>query len=223
MKQQSANRPVSLRRAPLSSSAGFSLFELVVFIVAVAIIYAYAANRFAEFPAQAERANFTAITTQLQSSLNLEVITVLASGRGGLIDVFEGINPMDLLLRPPSNYRGAYHQDATDSLPRRSWYFDGVKQELVYLVNDIDRASYQISGVLVPTEEIRFVVRVGQSETDVVSGLDVTLAERRGSVSASNRKSRISGVVLDPVFPFIWGVGNENEVMTSVIEATIEE
>ena len=31
----------------IAHSGGFSLFELVVFIISVAIIYAYAANRFA--------------------------------------------------------------------------------------------------------------------------------------------------------------------------------
>ena len=39
------------------------MFELVVYIISVSIIYAYASNRFVAFPADAERANFIAILT----------------------------------------------------------------------------------------------------------------------------------------------------------------
>jgi type II secretory pathway pseudopilin PulG len=223
LKQQSATFRVSQNRSPLKSSAGFSLFELVAFIVSVAIIYASAVNRFAAFPAQAERANFIAITTQLQSSLNLEVMTVLASGRGSLVGVFEGINPMDLLLRAPSNYQGSYYQASVSSLPRRSWYFDDIKGELVYLVNDSSSASYSVNGVLVPTDEIRFSVQVGRGDIDTASGRDVALAQRNGAVPASRRESRVTGVVLQPVIPFVWGEGVENEVMIGVASTQISE
>ena len=193
------------------SSRGFSLFELVVFIISVAIIYAFAANRFAGFPAQAERANFLAITTQLQSSLNLEVMTVLASGQGELVTAFEGINPMDLLLQPPFNYLGAFSNPDVASLDRRSWYFDLSREELVYLVNDIGGVFNQIEGMLAPADEIRFKVRVGRGEVDARTGLDIALAERKGAVPSGSRRNRATGVILEPTTPFYWREFDDND------------
>ena len=62
------------RELKLAGSGGFSLFELVVFIICVAIIYASAANRFSDFPGEAERANFLAVSAQIQAD----------AGAGGL-------------------------------------------------------------------------------------------------------------------------------------------
>ena len=186
------------------SSRGFSLFELVVFIISVAIIYAFAANRFAGFPAQAERANFLAITTQLQSSLNLEVMTVLASGQGEFVTAFEGINPMDLLLQPPFNYLGSFSNPDVASFDWRSWYFDLSREELVYLVNDVGGVFNQIEGLLSPVDEIRFKVRVGRGEVDARTGLDIALAERTGAVPIGGRRNRATGVILEPTTPFFW-------------------
>ena len=95
-----------MNRINFQKHAGFSLFELVVFIISIAIIYAYATNRFAEFPGQAERANFMAVTTQLQTGVNLEMMMALGSGRVTSLEQFEGVNPMDLMLSAPTNYLG---------------------------------------------------------------------------------------------------------------------
>lgn len=201
-----------------NASRGFSLFELVVFIISVAIIYAAAANRFAQFPAQAERANFIAITTQLQSSLNLEMMAMLASGRGGRLDAFEGVNPMDLLLRPPSNYLGAFINADSATLDRRSWYFDLDRQQLIYLVNDVGGVFLETNRGPLPTDEIRFEVRLVRNEYDDRTGLDIKLGQESGEVPPSARRTRFSGIVLQPVVPYIWGgQGNETELMDAAI------
>ena len=202
------------------SSRGFSLFELVVFIISVAIIYAFAANRFTSFPAQAERANFIAITTQLQSSLNLELMTVLARGRGGMAGVFEGINPMDLLLQPPANYLGSFRSPDPSRMDRRSWYFDAGREELVYLINDMGGVFLDLNNVPIPTQEIRFKVRIANGEVDKRTGLDTTLAERAGNVPRYARQSRVSGVLLQPIIPFIWGDFDESEGLIEPAIAT---
>lgn len=186
-------------------SGGFSLFELVVFIISVAIIYAYAANRFAEFPGQAERANFMAVTTQLQSGVNLEMILAVGAGRIGNLERFEGVNPMDLMLESPTNYLGVYSPAQAAELPRRSWYFDPTSEELVYLINDVGGAYLIVNGISYPTDEIRFKLVADYSEVDRRSGLPVHIAERDGTeVPEEDIKRRLNGMVLRPSTPYQW-------------------
>ncbi len=189
-----------------STSAGFSLFELVVFIISVAILYAYAANRFAEFPGQAERANFLAITTQLQTAVNLEVNLARGLGRLSRPEMLAGANPMDLLLQPPSNYLGAFESIDTSSVGRRLWYFDRSRQELVYLVNDSTGVFYLLDGEEFPTAELRFRIVAEYEDFDAQTRLPVSVLENAGNeVSEENRETRLSGVLMRPVIPYRWG------------------
>lgn len=185
---------------------GFSLFELVVFIISVAIIYAYAANRFQEFPGQAERANFLAVTTQIQSAINLEMMYGVGVGRISSPQRLEGANPMDLMLEPPSNYLGAYDIVDTSRLDRRTWYFDRGSQELVYLVNDASGVALLINGVEVPTDEIRFKLVADFGMHDRESGLPVRALESAGQTVAEEDQERaFNGIVMRPVIPYKWG------------------
>lgn len=191
---------------PLRGAAGFSLFELVVFIIAVAIIYAYAANRFADFPGQAERANFLAVTTQIKSAVNLEMLYGVGVGRISSPQKLEGANPMDLLLEPPSNYIGAFDAVDTARLDRRVWYFDRRNQELVYLVNDASGVALLIDGREVPTNEIRFRLEADYSMHDELSGLPVRVLESAGQeVPEDDQVREFNGIVMRPVTPYKWG------------------
>jgi len=199
---------------------GFSLFELVVFIILVAIIYATAANRFADFPGQAERANFLAVTTQLQTAINLEMMIGLGTGRIRSAERMDGVNPMDLMLQPPSNYIGVFDLVDRERVQRRTWYFDRSRGELVYLVNDTTGVYLVNNGIDVPTDEIRFRIMVEYGEEDMRSGLPVEIAENDGSiVPPENRRTRLRGVLLRPVFPYKWGGADAD---TLIAEATNE-
>jgi len=204
----------------IKGNSGFSLFELVVFIISVAIIYAYAANRFSEFPAQAERANFTAIFTQLQSGITLES---MFGGNGGIIQdpsILEGINPMDLLLSTPSNYLGAFDVADEDEMSRRSWYFDKTRNELVYLVNDVGGVYLEINGTLIPTDSLHFKVKAMYREIDAATGLDAAIANRTSPSYSKDASGRFSGMLLQPVIPFVWGEEVEEELMSSALAST---
>ena len=204
----------------LQKAEGFSLFELVVFIILVAIIYATAAIRFADFPGQAERANFMAITTQLQTAVNLEMMIGLGTGRIRSAEKMDGVNPMDLMLQPPSNYIGVFDLIDRERIQRRVWYFDRPRQELVYLVNDTTGVYLVSDGIEVPTDEIRFRIMVEYGEEDIRSGLPVEIAENDGSiVPPENRRTRLRGVLLRPVFPYKWGGADAD---TLIVEATNE-
>lgn len=216
--QQLNGRSVSFNAR---SVAGFSLFELVAFIIAVAIIYSVAANRFAEFPGQAERANFLAITTQLQSAINLEMMFGVGLGRVSSATNLEGANPMDLMLEPPSNYLGAFDVVDSNRIQRRVWFFDRRVGELVYLVNDPTGVFILRDGVEIPADELRFRIEADYGEYDTVTGLPVALVESDGSrVPEENRLTRLNGVVMRPVIPYRWGVAPAETLVDEALETS---
>lgn len=194
-------------RSP-SKAAGFSIFELVVFIISSAIIYSYAANQFSSFPGEAERANFLAVSTQIQTGVNMELMFGLKAFSGAPVERYEGANPMDLMLEPPSNYLGAFGSVDSSSLPRRSWFFDATRKELVYLVNDATQVYLIQNGNSIQSNEIRFKITADYSEVDAETGIPVDI----GGLE-SQSKQRLNGVVFRPTIPYQWGtVGEANLV-----------
>lgn len=142
-----------------------TLFELVVYILVVAILFSFALNRFREYPGEAERANFVAVREQIRTGVNLAMLSAISSGDWSEVRSMEGGNPMDLMLETPSNYVGELSSVAADELPRRIWYFDRGSGELVYRANDIGNLYRLSNGDRVPAEEIRLrLTRVGDRE-----------------------------------------------------------
>ena len=186
-------------------NSGFSLFELVVFIISVAIIYAAAARRFADFPGEAERANFFAVTTQIQSGVNLESMLGITRGTAGQMQYYQNANPMDLLLDPPSNYIGAYDYVDVNALDRRVWYFDLTNGELVYLVNDNTNLYLVIGGQRVLADELRFELTVNYRYQDRETGLPIELSDdSEANADLSLYRRSYGGLLLKPVIPFEW-------------------
>ncbi|MEX2130919.1 MAG: type II secretion system protein [Pseudohongiellaceae bacterium] len=199
---------------PFSRNAGFSLFELIVFIICVAIIYSAAANRFAEFPGEAERANFLAVSSQIQAAVNLELMMAMLASNREVIARYESANPMDFLLETPSNYLGAFYLPDASGLPRRSWYFDQSTNELVYLINDADDVFVMQQGVQIPTNELRFKIEIEYRYRDSVTGLPVEVPESteitevtdatKDQIDTTIRRT-LAGMLLRPVTPYVWG------------------
>lgn len=188
-----------------------------MFIISVAIIYAYAANRFAEFPAQAERANFISVLTQLQAGINLELMFGSSGGVLQSPELLVGVNPMELMLSPPSNYLGEYDASRPERLERRSWYFDRDREELVYLVNAEAGVYLQIGGDLVPTNELRFKVEAVRRKFDTATGLDAVVAGRANPVPESNLQERLAGILLQPLTPYTWESAEEAELVAPTL------
>lgn len=204
------------KRNPLSNPSkarGFSLFELVVFIICVAIIYAAAARRFAGFSGEAERANFMAITIELQTAIKLEVMMGVNLGRYTTIEAFSGANPMGLLLAPPMNYLGAFDIVDSTQFPRRVWYFDKATEELVYLVNDNEDLSVNVGGVNVIADEIRFKMQIEYRYEDKLTGLPLEVVRNRDAIPEENLRRKISGILMKPKYPFNWSGSDPNSLI----------
>lgn len=162
---------------------GFSLFELIAYILIVSITFSFAFNRFADFPGEAERANFTSIMMQLKSGVTLQMMNGIATGKWNELTVLEGSNPMDLMLETPANYVGELGPIDVSQLPRRIWYFDATAGELVYLANNTENLYAMVDGAAQPTDHVR--LRIAMKYND-------------------EERKDWSGVTLDPVVPFVW-------------------
>ena len=199
-------KPTPPHRALLGNrQEGFSLFELVVFIISVAIIYATAANRFAAFPDAAERANFIAIVSQIQSGINLQSMEYVVNSNSREAQFLESANPMDFMLQAPSNYIGAFDLVDTERLERRSWYFDRVAGHLVYLVNAEDAVVLEMGAVEIPTDEIRFHLAVEYSYEDR-RGRAVSVADydESGGLNNPTIQRKFRGIRFEAVTPYRW-------------------
>jgi len=111
---------------------GFSLLELVVVIVVVAILSGILLTRVLPLIGQAERVAFVQTRQQLRSALLLEAAERVARGESDALVSLSGMNPMALMLEPPGNYVGAGPPGGTEAMPRRAWYFDEADRLLVY-------------------------------------------------------------------------------------------
>lgn len=180
-------RNAALNKAPVKRQRqrGFSLFEMIIYILAASILFSAAFNRYREFPGEAERANFLAITAQLNAAINLQMMNAIAGGNFNQLNGFNGVNPMDFMLSTPGNYVGAFGTIDESALPRRIWYFNQTTGELVYLANDASNLYLVQGGQRVPTGRISFRVQ------------NVVMPRADGS-------SAWQGLLLAPVVPFEW-------------------
>jgi prepilin-type N-terminal cleavage/methylation domain-containing protein len=118
---------------------GFSLLELVVVVIAVAILSGVALDRLLPLIGRAQRAAFLDVQRELQSSLMLAAAERITSGDAATIPSLAAANPMSLLLTPPPNYLGELEAPAPADVPPASWYFDALTGRLVYRVGRYTR------------------------------------------------------------------------------------
>lgn len=125
---------------------GFTLFELIIVIVVVAILVKIAIDRLEEHWEAAEKAAMEQIVGVIKSSLHLQSIKLIAQNRAGDIKELVTKNPINWLAEKPRNYLGEFNNPSIDDLPKGNWYFDTTQHQLVYLVNKGDHFLADKSG-----------------------------------------------------------------------------
>ena len=113
---------------------GFSLLELVVVVIAVAILMGVALDRLLPLVGRAQRAAFLQVQRELQSALLLEAAERITRGEAATLSELAAANPMTLLLTPPANYVGPLAAPRPEDVPPASWYFDEQSRSLAYRV-----------------------------------------------------------------------------------------
>ena len=180
-------------------SNGFTLFEMVVVICSIVILYMVAEQRLNELPAAAERASYFAVMDQLKIGVNFEMYTGIAKGEMTRVRGLEGSNPMDLMLEAPRNYRGVLQEVTDTNIERRSsWYFESGTGELVYVVGG---ASIDDVWVTYGNTEVNY----GQIRLKIENVY-------RGSEDDASTPGQWEAVLLEPVRPFRWERREEEPV-----------
>jgi hypothetical protein len=193
-------------------SRGFSLFEMVVAICSIVILYMVAEERLNQLPGAAERANFYGVLQQVKAGVNFEMVSLLASGRTGEIRELEGRNPMDFLIEGPSNYRGELDV-VTDAVERRNaWYFETSTGELVFVVGgaSIDGVKVIVAGVPVSLGQIRF--KLTNIYSDAEESGESAQRRRTGGLRGERVEGKWQALILAPVREFTWDRGPEEPI-----------
>ena len=123
----SANRQAGRQR-------GFTLFELIVVVSIISVLFVFAAERLMKLAVQAERAQVQQTIGVLKSALAMEIAAHVARDTIPELAKWAGANPMDLLADPPKTYLGALDRPDPAAIEGGSWYFDRRAGELVYRV-----------------------------------------------------------------------------------------
>ena len=176
-----------LQKMPRSSQ-GFTLFEMVVVICVIVILYMVAAQRLSELPAAAERASFYGTLGQIKAGVNFEMISKLTSQKSSELRNLSGANPMAFLLETPNNYRGEQEWVNDRNAQRGGWYYETSSGELVYVISgsSINDVFVELSGMMVNYGQIRLKL------TNIYKGNGV------------GQQGNWQGLSLVEVMPFRW-------------------
>lgn len=115
-------------------SAGFTLFELIVVIILVAVLAAVLLGRFLIYQEMAEKTAMEQTVGAIQSALTIQLAGLIARGQMQDISRLAAVNPMTLLSGTQKNYAGEYFAVKPGDIPSGNWYFDLKNRQLVYSV-----------------------------------------------------------------------------------------
>lgn len=170
-------------------SAGFTLFELIIVIILVAVFSGILFGRFLNYQELAEKVAMEQTAGAVRSALNLQVARLITQGRMDDISKIETVNPMKFMTDQQKNYVGEIYEASLDNIPAGSWYYDLKRRELVYLVH---RGEHFASG--------------GDGLKRVRYKVGVVYNEELFREAAAVTKKELGGVVLKEVDPYAWDV-----------------
>jgi prepilin-type N-terminal cleavage/methylation domain-containing protein len=174
-------------RVRARAARGFSLIELVVVVIAVAILTGVALDRLLPLVGRAQRVAFLQVRGALQSALLLEAAERITRGEAQRLSELAARNPMTLLLEPPANYVGSLEAPDAAAVPRASWYYDERAHVLVYRVGK--HTKFRPLGG--PPDRVELKVTFAYEDRD-----------HDGSFDAS--RDHFDGLRLDPVDSYDW-------------------
>lgn len=174
-------------RAASRRPSGFTLFELVVVVAAIAILAGVALDRVLPLIGRAQRAAFVRVRADLQSALFLEAADRITRGEADTLAELATGNPMALLLEPPANYVGSVGPRSDRDIPRASWYYDERAGHLAYRVGRYTRFTAKQG----PRDLIELTVAFAFEDRD-----------RDGVFDAAG--DRFGGLTLESVHAYEW-------------------
>lgn len=112
---------------------GFTLFELAVATIIVALLMSLLLVRLHSYQREAQEVAVQRLVGALRTALSVKSAQLsVAKKEHQLLRIIDE-NPMSWLVEVPGNYVGEYYSPEGKSLPEDSWYFDRGNKELVYI------------------------------------------------------------------------------------------
>ena len=182
-----APRDSTPRRRPGRLSAGFTLFELVIAIVLVAVFGGILLGRFHTYQEMAEKAAMEQTAGAVRSALAIQAAGLLARGKVDELHKLAGLNPMVLLTDAQKNYIGEFYDVTSGDITRGSWYYDLKRRELVYVVRNGMHFEPDENG----NKVVRFKVGLVYNDWQKASNAETL---------------EVAGIVLKEVRPYSWDI-----------------
>ncbi len=114
--------------------SGFTLFELIIVIVLVGLLFLIASWRLLPLRGDAEAAHVATTVGALRSALGLEVTERIVEDSLDSAAELDRTNPMPLLAEVPGRYIGEVESAQEADIPPGSWYFERTSGQLRYRV-----------------------------------------------------------------------------------------
>lgn len=114
--------------------SGFTLFELIIVIVLVGLLFLVAAWRLLPLRGDAEAAHVASTIGTLRSALGLEVSERIVEDSLESAAALARSNPMALLASAPGNYAGEVTSAESPAISPGDWYFEVDSGQLRYRV-----------------------------------------------------------------------------------------
>ena len=171
---------------PPEKQTGFTLLELAVTIIAIAILVSIFLNRMQRYQELAEKTVVEATVANMRTGLRYRIAELMINGRMNEMDNLSRENPMLWLKASPSNYVGQFAQAQDQRIPPGSWYFNPRQHELVYL---LQRSRY---------------FKPGPDGQKVIRFRVITSTQKQ----SANTSARVEGISLAPVGSYDWPVFN---------------
>ncbi len=181
------NSRLAERRA---RTGGFTLFELIVVIVLVAILSGMLLRRFINYQEMAERVAMEQTAGAVRSALTIQLAGLIARGKLEDAPRLESINPMNFLSEPQKNYVGEFFSVKPGDIPAGSWYYDLKSRQLVYTVQHDAHFTSSKKG----EKAVRYKVSLVYNDNLFVP-----------AGNAASQKE-IGGVTLKVIYPYTWNL-----------------
>jgi len=157
-----------------------ALFEIILVIILICLLFLVGMNRLLPLRGAAEQAAVTGSIGAMQAALGNRVAATVVKEGFAALPQFEGRNPVEFLAQPPADYRGAQSPLELDAMAPGDWAFDSSRGVLVYRVR---YAQYLSQGLRNPPRgEWRIELRYegeGRRAEELRSVLLTPLAELR--------------------------------------------
>jgi general secretion pathway protein G len=129
-----------------ANQRGFTLFELLIVIVVIALLFNIAVDQLKKYWEAAEKSAMEQTVGVIRSALQLQVTKLIAQNRIRDMKDLAQQNPFNWLTEKPRNYLGELNNPPIDQLARGNWYFDTAQHHIVYIVDQTDHFTPKIAG-----------------------------------------------------------------------------